>query len=133
MQQLRIGIVGCGEVTQMMHLPSLDQLRDCYTVTALCDVSEEVLQAVGEKWRIPKRYQGYGDLLAQNDVDAVLVANPDAHHAEVTLAAMAAGKHVLVEKPMCMTLREADEISGPKRVRASRCRSGTCGATRRLS
>jgi predicted dehydrogenase len=95
----------------MMHLPSLDHLRDFYTVTALCDVSEEVLQAVGEKWRIPKRYQGYGDLLAQNDVDAVLVANPDAHHAEVTLAAMAAGKHVLVEKPMCMTLREADEIS----------------------
>lgn len=111
MQQLRIGIVGCGEVTQIMHLPSLDQLRDRYTVTALCDVSAEVLQAVGEHWRMSKRYHEYRDLLAQDDVDAVLVANPDAYHAEVTLAAIAAGKHVLVEKPMCMTLREADEIS----------------------
>lgn len=111
MQRLRIGIVGCGEVTQIMHLPSLDQLRDRYTVTALCDVSDHVLQAIGEHWRVPKRYHEYHDLLAQDDVDAVLVANPDAYHAEVTLAAIAAGKHVLVEKPMCMTLREADEIS----------------------
>ena len=111
MQQLRIGIVGCGEVTQIMHLPSLNQLAQHFAVTALCDVSNRVLQAVGEQWRVPKHYLDYQDLVAQDDVDAVLVANPDAYHAAVTLAAIAAGKHVLVEKPMCMTLREADEIS----------------------
>jgi len=110
MQQLRIGIVGCGEVTQIMHLPSLAHPGH-FAVTALCDVSNQVLQAVGEQWRVPKRYHEYQALLAQDDVDAVLVANPDAYHAEVTLAAIAAGEHVLGEKPMYMTLREADEIS----------------------
>ena len=111
MQRLRVGIVGCGEVTQIMHLPSLTQLAEQFTVTALCDVSDTVLQGVGEQWRVPKRYHEYRDLLAQDDVDAVLIANPDAYHAEVALAAIAVGKHVLIEKPMCMTLREADEIS----------------------
>jgi predicted dehydrogenase len=111
MQRLQIGIVGCGEVTQIMHLPSLAQLAEQFTVTALCDVSDTVLQAVGEQWRVAKRYHDYRDLVAQDDVDAVLVANPDAYHAEVAQAAIAAGKHVLIEKPMCMTLAETDAIS----------------------
>jgi predicted dehydrogenase len=111
MTQLRVGIVGCGEVTQIMHLPSLAQLAEQYSVMALCDVSGTVLHAVGDRWRVAKRYHNYHDLVAQGDVDVVLVANPDAYHAEVALAAIAAGKHVLVEKPMCMTLAEADAIS----------------------
>lgn len=111
MQRLRIGIIGCGEVTQIMHLPSLTQLAEQFVVAALCDVSDTVLQAVGEQWRVPNRYHAYQDLLDQDDIDAVLVANPDAYHAEVALAAIAVGKHVLIEKPMCITLHEADAIS----------------------
>lgn len=118
MKTLRIGIVGCGEVTQIMHLPSLAQLVEKYTVTALCDVSKQVLQTVSDQWRVPKQYLDYRELLAQNDVDAVLIANPDVYHAEVTVAAIEAGKHVLIEKPMCITLREADEIiAAQERVR----------------
>src|ERR1041384_3577505 len=97
MQRLRVGIVGCGEVTQIMHLPSLAQLAEQFAVTALCDVSGHVLQTVGDQWRVAKRYHDYQDLMLQDDVDAVLVANPDAYHAEVALAAIAAGKHVLIE------------------------------------
>ena len=110
MTKLRIGIIGCGEVVQVIHLPSLHQLGDLFTVTALCDMSSEVLQAVGEQWNIPNRCQDYSDLLARADVDAVLVASPDAYHAEAVLAAIAAGKHVLVEKPMCISPAEAYAI-----------------------
>ena len=108
--KLRVGIVGCGEATQILHLPSLAQLFEQFAVTAVCDVSEQVLQAVGDQWRVAHRFADYRELVARDDVDAVLVANPDAYHAEVALAAIAAGKHVLIEKPMCMTLGEADAI-----------------------
>jgi predicted dehydrogenase len=97
-----------------MHLPSLYQLAEQFAVTALCDVSETVLQTVGEQWHVSKRYRNYQDMVALDDVDAVLVANPDAYHAEVALAAIAAGKHVLIEKPMCITLGEADAISAAR-------------------
>jgi predicted dehydrogenase len=107
--------VGCGEVTQIIHLPSLSQLNDKFQVTALCDVSATVLEDVGNAWQVTNRFQDYHELIAQDDVDVVLIANPNAYHAEVALAAIAAGKHVLVEKPMCMTLREADAIIAASR------------------
>lgn len=110
MKQLRVGIIGCGEVTQIAHLPSLRQLAGQFAVTALCDVSEHVVQTVGEQWQVARRFRDERELLALDDLDAVLVANPDAYHAESALAAIAAGKHVLIEKPMCMTLREADAL-----------------------
>jgi predicted dehydrogenase len=115
MDRLRVGIVGCGAVTQIMHLPSLAHLADQFEVTALCDVSPRVLQAVGDRWGVRRRYPDHRDLLARDDVDAVLIANPDAYHADVALAAIAAGKHVLIEKPMCVTLDEADAIADAQR------------------
>jgi predicted dehydrogenase len=108
--KIRIGIVGCGEVTQIIHLPSLYQLGDQYEVTALCDISPKTLDGVGAHWSIEKRFGDYGDLVDRADVDAVLIANPPAYHTEVALAAIAAGKHVLIEKPMCITLAEADAL-----------------------
>jgi predicted dehydrogenase len=111
MERLRVGIIGCGEATQILHLPSLRQLHEQFVVTALCDVSETVVQTVGERWQVARRFRDEHELLAQGDLDAVLVANPDAYHAATALAAIAAGKHVLIEKPMCMTLGEADAIA----------------------
>ena len=110
MQPLRIGIVGCGEAAQLMHLPSLALLAGQFAVAALCDPSERVLRAVGDRWQVAGRYRSHRDLLAHEEIDAVLVSNYDADHTEVALAAIAAGRHVLIEKPMCLTLREADAI-----------------------
>jgi predicted dehydrogenase len=109
-RRIRIGIVGCGEVTQIMHWPSLSQLADLYEVTALCDISPVVLETLGKRWNVGALTRDHGELVGRSDVDAVLVASPHAFHAEVTLAAIAAGKHVLVEKPMCVNQREAKEI-----------------------
>jgi predicted dehydrogenase len=110
MDQLRVGIVGCGEVAQIIHLPCLHRLPDKFCVTALCDASEQVLQAVGAQWNIRKRYLHYQDLVCDPDVDVVLVANPNVYHAMVTLAAIAEGKHVMVEKPATMNFAESDAV-----------------------
>ena len=110
MSIVQVGIVGCGEVTQLMHLPSLSQLQDKFHVTALCDISPNVVTKVADTWNVAKRFHDYQELVAQADVDAVLIANPNAYHAAVALDSIAAGKHVLIEKPMCITFREADAV-----------------------
>jgi len=107
--------VGCGEVVQIMHLPSLRYLADRFEVTAVCDLSAHVADAVAAEWGVGRRCADHLELASLPDVDVVLVANPDVYHSESVLAAIEAGKHVLVEKPMCLTLREADEIAAAQR------------------
>jgi predicted dehydrogenase len=115
MSRLRVGVVGCGEVTQILHLPSLYQLNHLFEVTALCDISPAALNGVGDVWGIQRRYSDYHELVLDSGIDVVLVANPNVDHAETILAAAHAGKHVLVEKPMCVTLEEADRVIASER------------------
>ncbi len=109
MDRLRIGVIGCGLIAQVMHLPNLRDLDDRYEIAALCDLSGEVLEALGAHYHVPRRYTDWRELVASPDVDAVLVSTPGSH-APQAIAAAGAGKHVLVEKPMCFTLREADAM-----------------------
>ncbi|MEO9176069.1 MAG: Gfo/Idh/MocA family oxidoreductase [Gaiellales bacterium] len=111
MSRLRIGIVGCGEATQILHLPSLRQLDDRFEIVAVCDASRDVADTVARDWAVPAASIEPAELFARGDLDAVLIASPDETHAPLTVAALDAGKHVLVEKPMAVTLRQADEIS----------------------
>ena len=130
MPRIRVGIIGCGSVAQIVHLPTLYQLSHLFQVTAICDVSDKVLAGVGAAWGIKTRTRDYQDLLALDMVDAVLIANPSAYHAEVTISALQAGKHVLVEKPMCMTLAENDAVIA---AQASAGRIAQVGAMRRYA
>lgn len=123
--RLGIGIIGCGEVTQIIHLPSLRQLNDLFVVTAICDVSQRVLDGVGDEWGIHARLIDYRELLALDSVDAVLIANPNAFHAEMTIAALRAGLHVLVEKPMCLNLAENDAIIAAEKETGMTVQVGT--------
>ena len=108
MPRIRIGVVGCGLIAQMMHLPHLVELDELYELGAVCDVSPGALAFVGDRYGVARRHRDWRDLL-QEPLDAVLIATPGSH-APVALAALRAGKHVLTEKPMCYTLREADEL-----------------------
>jgi predicted dehydrogenase len=108
MPRIRIGVVGCGLIAQMMHIPHLVELDDLYELVALCDVSPGALAFVGDRSGVARRHRDWRDLLAE-PLDAVLIATAGSH-APVALAALRAGKHVLTEKPMCYTLREADEM-----------------------
>lgn len=116
-KRLRVGVIGCGGIAQMMHLPYLFSLPDRFELAALCDVSAQVMAAMGARYQVPsnRQFTRFQDLVAQ-DLDAVLVLTGGNHHPQ-TLAALEAGKHVFVEKPLCFTLREADEsIAAAKRA-----------------
>lgn len=108
MSRIRIGVIGCGLIGQMMHLPHLKELHELFEVVALCDVSPGALKYVGEYCGVGKRFTDYRDLLKE-PLDAVAVLSADSH-GQVIVDALSAGKHVFTEKPMCYTLREADEI-----------------------
>jgi predicted dehydrogenase len=99
-----MGVIGCGEIAQIMHLPFLTELRDLFEVRSVCDISPALAAAVGAAFGVPHRCADYAELLARDDVDAVAILTAD--HAPVAIAAAAAGKHIFVEKPMCFTLEE---------------------------
>ncbi|MBB6669542.1 Gfo/Idh/MocA family protein [Cohnella nanjingensis] len=109
-QILNVGIIGLGEVAQVIHLPVLEALPDQYRIAALCDVSPGLLAAMGEKYRIERLYADAFELVKQPDLDVVFVLNSDEYHSECAIAAANQGKHVLIEKPMCLTFAEADAI-----------------------
>ena len=109
-QRVKIGIIGCGAIAQVQHLPHLRELPDEFEIAGLCDLSRMLLDTVGEEYGVPRdrRFTDYRELLA-SDVDAVIVC-PSGSHAPASIAAAEAGKHVFVEKPMCVTVREAEAM-----------------------
>lgn len=103
-ESIRVGVAGCGEVSQVIHLPLLQEL-DEFRVTALCDLSLSTLDYLGARYGVEFLSTDYRELVASDDVDAVLVATYD--HAPLVEAALRAGRHVLVEKPLAFTPEEA--------------------------
>ena len=105
---VRVGVVGGGLVAQAMHLPYLAEKRDRFALAALAEPSATVREALGARYGIPGLHEDYRGLLGE--VDALVVCSPAGTHAEIVLAALDAGVHVFVEKPMSITLRDADAI-----------------------
>jgi predicted dehydrogenase len=94
-------------VAQWMHVPFLTSLPG-YTVTAVCDASPRVAASVAQRFQVADHYTEVDRMLAAPDLDAVLIATPI--HGDIAVAAARAGKHVLVEKPMALSLQEADAM-----------------------
>jgi predicted dehydrogenase len=110
-----VGVIGCGKATQALHLPSLRQLPAKFRIVSVCDASASVAEQVAESWAIGHWTTEADELLARRDVEAVLVANPNRFHAATAQAALAKGKHVLLEKPAAMSLAELDEVIATER------------------
>jgi predicted dehydrogenase len=118
LSRLRVGVVGLGEVAQIIHLPIIESLSGSYELAAICDISPTLLKRIGDRYGVEKRYAAAAEMLEAETLDCVFVLNSDEYHAECIIAALDAGAHVLVEKPMCLSPREAEEII------AARDRSG---------
>jgi predicted dehydrogenase len=109
--KLKLALIGTGGIAGA-HVQGMLAHADKVECVALCDVSDANLARRAEQLgNEPARYHDWDTLLAeQQSLDAVIIALPHQLHAPAILAAAAAGKHILCEKPMCMTLKEADTI-----------------------
>jgi predicted dehydrogenase len=102
-----IGIIGLGNISRG-HVQEFTERAET-NITAVCDIYAPRLDA-GITQTGAKGYHDYNDLLADSRVDAVIICTPDHWHAPMAIDAMRAGKDVDVEKPMCMTIEEAQQM-----------------------
>ena len=111
MKKIRIGIIGCGGIAYGKHMPSLKVLENAEMV-AFCDIVKEKAQEAKEKFGTidAKVYTNYKDLIADSTIDAVHVCTPNKSHSFITIDSLEAGKHVMCEKPMAKTSKEAREM-----------------------
>lgn len=109
---LRVGIIGCGEVAQVIHIPTLNYLSHRYRITYLCDISHQALEHCAKK--IPGAAMSTTtdaeELCSSPDVDVVLICNANAYHAEHGILALKHGKDCLIEKPLAFNFRDVDRI-----------------------
>ena len=106
---IRVGIIGCGNVTQNRHLPAIQSVSDLQVIS-LADIDHDRVNRAADSFRILRRYGDYRALLADEEVDAVAICAPLSYHSEMALAALDGRKHVLVEKPLALSLDEADTL-----------------------
>ena len=106
--KLRVGIIGCGGIANGKHMPALAKL-DTVEMVAFCDTREERAVKAAKDYGTAdaKTYTDYRELLADETIDVVHVCTPNSSHAEISIAALEAGKHVMCEKPMAKTAAEA--------------------------
>ncbi|KAL1859996.1 hypothetical protein Plec18170_001945 [Paecilomyces lecythidis] len=109
---VRVGIIGCGEITQVAHIPTLGFLSHLFQITYLCDVSDGALAHCQAKViaPVPRTTRKAEELCSSADVDVVMIANSDAFHVPHTLLGLKFDKFVFVEKPMALSRKDADRI-----------------------
>jgi predicted dehydrogenase len=106
---LRVGVLGCGPVAQIAHFDACRKARNA-ELYAICDVADDLLERVAAVHQPRVTYRDYDRLLADPQVEAVILATADQYHVPLALKALAAGKHVLVEKPLGVTVEECEEL-----------------------
>ncbi|KAF3393735.1 1-carboxy-3-chloro-3,4-dihydroxycyclo hexa-1,5-diene dehydrogenase [Penicillium rolfsii] len=115
---LNVGLIGCGEVAQVIHIPTLSHMSQWFRITYLCDVSDGALRHCASKVlnHAPQVTRDPAELCASPEVDVVVIANPDEYHASHAIMALKNHKHVLVEKPLALTKRDIRAILEAERI-----------------
>ncbi|MCI0746912.1 MAG: Gfo/Idh/MocA family oxidoreductase [Verrucomicrobia subdivision 3 bacterium] len=106
--KLRCGVIGTGAIG-LGHLLSLNSCPRA-TAVAIAETHTQRAKEASERFKIPRSYNDYRELLDQPDIDAVTIATPNHLHAEMTMEALKARKHVLLEKPLATNAKDAARI-----------------------
>ena len=122
MKRVKIGVVGCGAIAQVHHLPNLSMLQDQFEVAAVCDISPSAAADAARRFHVPRHLTDYRELLAA-DLDAVLLCHTDPK-TEAAVAVLEAGKHLFIEKPLCFSLPEIDAMIAAQRTAGTVAQAG---------
>jgi len=106
-RSFQLALVGCGRISRN-HFEALARIEGL-TLSAVCDVVPERARAAGEQWGVPW-FASYDEMLEKAESDAVAICTPSGLHPQHGIAAARAGKHVISEKPMAITLSAADDL-----------------------
>ena len=106
---LKIGILGCGTISQAAHLIGSSKAKNIH-LQAICDVAEDLLAKMAAIYEPDRIYSDYAKMLADPEIDAVIIGIGDQFHVPCAKQAVMAGKHVLIEKPMGVSIEECQEL-----------------------
>jgi predicted dehydrogenase len=105
----RVGIIGLGGIAQLVHLPILSKLENV-ELAGVAEINKNRLKFINEKFQLKNYFTDYKEMLAKCELDAVVIATPTNTHEAIALDCIKAKKHVLIEKPVARTFKEAKEI-----------------------
>jgi predicted dehydrogenase len=109
-RRLRVGVLGCGPIAQFAHLESCVKARNA-DLHAICDAAPDLLARMGATYEPGRMYADYDAMLADPELEAVIIATSDAYHVPMSIKALDAGKHVLCEKPTGVTIEEGEALA----------------------
>lgn len=109
MDPIKLGYVGCGFMAQKVHIPNFTSLPNCKLV-ALAEVRTKLGQQVQQRWGIPRLYTDHTELAADPEIEAVAVSADFALQGEIAKDLLSAGKQVFMEKPMAVSVQQAESI-----------------------
>jgi predicted dehydrogenase len=110
-EKIRIGIIGAGRIAAMVHVPSLRLLPELCEIAGVASRTEVGARDFADRWSIPRTYPDWQGLLADPGIAALVVCPPSGMTATVAQAAVAAGKHILCEKPLGLTAADAQGLA----------------------
>jgi predicted dehydrogenase len=108
-RRLRVGVLGCGPIAQAAHFESCTKAANA-DLYAICDVADDLRERMAATHAPQKTFSDYDAMLADPDLEAVIVATSDAFHVPAAVRALEAGKHVLCEKPVATNVEEAEAL-----------------------
>lgn len=114
-RRLRVGVLGCGPIAQAAHFESCTKARNA-DLYAICDVADDLRERMAWIHAPEKSFADYDAMLADPDLDAVIVATSDAFHVPASIRALEAGKHVLCEKPAATSVEEVEKLADAVRL-----------------
>jgi predicted dehydrogenase len=106
---LRIGVLGCGPIAQIAHFDACHKARNA-ELYAICDVADDLRERMSLVWEPRVVYSDYAKMLADPQVEAVIIAVADQFHVALAMQAVEAGKHVFIEKPLGISVEECEQL-----------------------